>query len=93
VEGRPEPPAGQPGQRRPAEQRDVGVRQRPGERLGVALPPQGIASAQIAQGRPKLWAHFRALIGIFGQSVGPSLAIWVNPVQVLLLSPQIITIL
>jgi hypothetical protein len=28
-----------------------------------------------------LWANFRALIGIFSQSVGPSLAIWANPVQ------------
>jgi hypothetical protein len=28
-----------------------------------------------------LWANFRDLIGIFSQSVGPSLAIWANPVQ------------
>ena len=28
-----------------------------------------------------MWANFRALIGIFSQTVGPSLAIWVNPVQ------------
>ena len=28
-----------------------------------------------------MWANFRALIGIFSQSVGPSLAIWANPVQ------------
>jgi hypothetical protein len=28
-----------------------------------------------------LWANFKALIGIFSQSVGPSLAIWANPVQ------------
>jgi hypothetical protein len=28
-----------------------------------------------------LWANFRALIGIFSQSVGPSLAIWANPLQ------------
>ena len=33
------------------------------------------------QGWPQLWADFRALIGIFGQSVGPSLAIWASPVQ------------
>jgi hypothetical protein len=32
-------------------------------------------------GWPTLWANFRALIGIFSQSVGPSLAIWANPVQ------------
>ena len=36
---------------------------------------------KIVQGSPKLWANFRALIGIFSQSVEPSLAIWVNPVQ------------
>ena len=32
-------------------------------------------------GCPKLWANFRALPGIFSQSVGPSLAIWANPVH------------
>jgi hypothetical protein len=36
-------------------------------------------------GWPKLWANFKALIGIFSQSVGPSLAIWANPVQFSLL--------
>jgi hypothetical protein len=36
---------------------------------------------KIAQGWPKLWANFKALVGIFSQSVGPSLAIWANPVQ------------
>ena len=36
---------------------------------------------KIVQGWPKLWASFRALIGIFSQSVGPSLAIWADPVQ------------
>jgi hypothetical protein len=36
---------------------------------------------KIAQGRPKLWAKFKALIGIYSQSVGQSLAIWANPVQ------------
>ena len=36
---------------------------------------------KIVQGWPQLWANSRALIGIFGQSVGPSLAIWANPVQ------------
>jgi hypothetical protein len=31
---------------------------------------------------PKLfWANFRALTGIFSQTVGPSLTIWANPVQ------------
>jgi hypothetical protein len=39
---------------------------------------------KIVQGWPRLWANFRALIGIFSQSIGPSLAIWVNPVQFLL---------
>ena len=28
-----------------------------------------------------MWANFKALIGIFSQSVGPSLAIWANLVQ------------
>ena len=28
-----------------------------------------------------MWANFRVLIGIFSQCVGPSLAIWANPVQ------------
>ena len=36
---------------------------------------------KIAQGWPKLWAYIRALIGILRHSVGPSLAIWANPVQ------------
>jgi hypothetical protein len=41
-----------------------------------------VSLTKIAQGWPKLWASFRALIGmIFSQTVGPSLAIWVNPVQ------------
>ena len=28
-----------------------------------------------------MWANFRALIGIFSQIIGPSLASWANPVQ------------
>ena len=32
-------------------------------------------------GLAKSWANFRTLIVIFIQSVGPSLAIWANPVQ------------
>ena len=36
---------------------------------------------KIVEGWPKFWANFGALIGIFSQSVGPSLAIWANPVQ------------
>ena len=39
------------------------------------------ALTKIVQGWPKLWANFRALIGIFSQIIGPSLAIWANPVQ------------
>jgi hypothetical protein len=39
------------------------------------------ARTKIVQGWPKLWANFRPLIGIFSQSVGPSLTIWANPVQ------------
>jgi hypothetical protein len=49
------------------------------------LQPEGTRAAhavtKIVQGWPKSWANFEALIGIFSQSVGPSLAIWVNPVQ------------
>jgi hypothetical protein len=30
---------------------------------------------------PNFWANVKALIGIFRQSVGPSLAIWANLVQ------------
>jgi hypothetical protein len=36
---------------------------------------------KIVQGWPKLWANFKALIVIFSQIIGPSLAIWGNPVQ------------
>jgi hypothetical protein len=43
--------------------------------------PRTYPRTKIAQSWPKLWANFRALIGIFSQSVGPSLAIWANPVQ------------
>ena len=32
-----------------------------------------------------MWTNFRALIGIFSQTVGPSLAIWANIVQFSLL--------
>jgi hypothetical protein len=42
---------------------------------------------KIAQGWPKLWANFTALIGIFSQSNGPRLAIWANPVQFYLQQP------
>ena len=28
-----------------------------------------------------MWVNIKALIGIFSQNVGPSLAIWANPVQ------------
>ena len=41
-----------------------------------------IYRTKIVQGWPiKLWANFRALVGIFSQSVGPRLAIRANPVQ------------
>jgi hypothetical protein len=36
---------------------------------------------KIVQGWPKLWAKFKAPIGIYSQSVEPSLATWANPVQ------------
>ena len=49
----------------------------------MCLGPMGrfMCSTKVVQGCPKLWADFRARIGIFSQSVGPSLAIWANPVQ------------
>jgi hypothetical protein len=43
--------------------------------------PAARAVTKIVQGWPKLWANFRALIWIFSQRVGPSLAVWANPVQ------------
>jgi hypothetical protein len=46
--------------------------------------PGNAHTTKIVQGWPKFWANFRARIGIFSQSVGPSLAIWTNPEQVLL---------
>jgi hypothetical protein len=46
------------------------------EAIALARPP-----AKIVQGWPKLWANFKALIGIFSQNIGPSLAIWANPVH------------
>ena len=36
---------------------------------------------KVVQGWPNLWANFRALIRIFSQIFGPSLAVWVDPVQ------------
>ena len=67
-------------------------------RLGPAfwlrIPIGGLSSAhdlhrpwatKLVQGWPKLWTNFRALIGIFGQSVGSSCAIGANPVQFSLL--------
>ena len=43
----------------------------------------GAGETKIVQGWPKLWANFTALdlMGVFSQSVGPSLAIWANPVH------------
>jgi hypothetical protein len=40
-----------------------------------------VPGTKIVQGWPKLWTNFRALIGIFSQSVGPSLTIWASPAQ------------
>jgi hypothetical protein len=56
----------------------------------VARAPRPTAArrprlTKIAQGWPKLWAYFRARIGIFSQSVGPSLTIWASPVHFSLL--------
>ena len=41
-----------------------------------------------AQGWPRLPANFMAPIGIFSQSLGPSLAIWANPVQISFRGPS-----
>jgi hypothetical protein len=54
--------------------------------LLVLLPTRGallsvVSLTKVVQGWPKLWANFIALIGIFSQSVGPSLAVWANPVH------------
>ena len=46
------------------------------------------ARTKILQGWPKLWTNFRALIGIFSQSLGLSLAIWANPVEFSLCAPD-----
>jgi hypothetical protein len=64
----------------------------PGSHKVGGLPPKARAGplfnattacsdeTNLVQGWPKLWANFKALIGIFSQIVGPSLAIWTNPV-------------
>ena len=49
--------------------------------MGMFVAVRPGACTETAQGWPKLWANFRARIGIFSQTVGPSLAIWANPVQ------------
>jgi hypothetical protein len=36
---------------------------------------------KVVQGRPELRASVKTLMEIFSESVGPSLAIWTNPVQ------------
>jgi hypothetical protein len=53
----------------------------------MASAPPG-AETKIVQGWPKLWANYRALIGIFSQISGPSLVIWANPVQLSLGEPD-----
>ena len=53
----------------------------------MASAPPG-AETKIVQGWPKLWANYRALIGIFSQFSGPSLVIWANPVQLSLREPD-----
>jgi hypothetical protein len=45
------------------------------------VPAAGVRITRIVQDWPKLWANFKTLIWIFSQSVGPSLAIWANPVR------------
>ena len=55
---------------------------RPRAAQAAACQPRASApSNETAQGWPKLWANFKALVGICSQSVGPSPAIWANPVQ------------
>jgi hypothetical protein len=40
-----------------------------------------MTQTKIIEDWPKLSANFRALIGVFSQTSGPSLPIWANPVQ------------
>jgi hypothetical protein len=47
----------------------------------LGLPRVQISATKTVQGWPKLWANFKALVGVFSQSVGPSLAVWANSVQ------------
>ena len=47
----------------------------------MVRPCPSVPLTKIAQGWPKLWANVKALVGIYSQNVGPSLAIWANPVQ------------
>jgi hypothetical protein len=57
-------------------------------RIRAGPPAAGRNRTKIVQGWSKLLANFKALIGIFSQSVGPSLAIWANPVQFSFSSPR-----
>ena len=41
----------------------------------------GLQITKIVQGWPKLWANFRALIGVLSKSVGPASQFGPNPVQ------------
>ena len=75
---RPPPPAAAAADRALGGLRDGPLDLRDGL-LGLRDGPR--RRTKIVQGWPKLRASFRALIGIFSQSVGPSLAIWANPVQ------------
>ena len=56
--------------------------------LGFTLIPDAVRrprrlrpQTKIVQGWPRLWINFKALVGIFSQNIGPSLAIRANPVQ------------
>jgi hypothetical protein len=51
------------------------------QRLATAADRRAPRLTKVGPGRPKLWANFRALVGILSQIVGPSLAIWANPAQ------------
>ena len=49
-------------------------------RVPIWFDSNRFARTQIAQGWPKSWGKFRALLGTLSQNAGTSRAIWANPV-------------
>jgi hypothetical protein len=75
--GAPAPARGRGARRRSGQPEPPG----PGPAPAPPPAPRRAPQTKIIQGWPKFWGNFKALIGIFSQIVGPSLAIWANPVQ------------